>query len=109
MENLKVGINNMKTAEEILKGNEPTCYEDVLLLMQEYADQSKWIDVNINPPKVGEHFTILVCGSYTRDCPQRATEVHYYKRGKFIEFKNMDGSRTKNVTHWQTMPAPPQS
>lgn len=66
-----------------------------------------WIDVNDQLPKERDYFSILVYGSYTRDCPQRPTEVHYYWRGKNIEFRNMDGSRTKNVTHWMPLPKKP--
>lgn len=64
-----------------------------------------WIDLKDELPT--NQFTILVWGSYTRDCPQKATEVHFYRKGKNIEFRNMDGSRTKNVTHWMPMPTGP--
>lgn len=87
------------------------CYQPIEEVKEEeqgVKEVQGWISVKDRLPKIGEHYTILVFGSYTRDCPQRVTQVHYYKRGKFIDYRNMDGSRTKNVTHWMPLPHPPK-
>lgn len=66
----------------------------------------KWIDINDQLPT--NEYTVLIWGCYTRDCPHRVREAHYYKRGKNYEFRSMDGIKSKFVTHWAKMPDGPE-
>ena len=73
-------------------------------------EDDKWIpigEIDLLPKKACH---ILVWGSYTRDCPLRSMECIFYPKNnpKYNEFRNMDGSRTKNITHYQPLPSAPK-
>lgn len=54
----------MKTAEEMLKEQEPSCYPDIIILMEEYAEQfkPKWIPVNKFPLQDGMYLQAIRYG-----------------------------------------------
>lgn len=80
---------------------------ETLYAAYQLAEGEKWISVNEYLPEKSGWY--LVYGSYTRDCPQKTMEAIFHKKNnpKYSYFTSNDGIKTKNVTHWQSLPPPP--
>lgn len=102
-----------KTAKEILQGfanrqkEVHLTYDVVLQAMEEYANQSKWIDVKEQLPEKSIDCNCVMKNGNVVTCSFDANTKHFnrYKN-------NIDGDRCKNyiytaVTHWQPLPTAP--
>jgi hypothetical protein len=95
----------MKTAEEILKERGvPTCDEDVIDLMHEFANQSKWIAVDEAFPETNSTVLVVANGG-------SVFIMYYGLSNKGIDDWYHGNSTVRPYmipTHWQPLPIPPQ-
>jgi len=79
-------------------------HSDAIKMMEEYANQDKWISVNDRLPENADG--ILLYGDLTVG--------HFYETGTFsptfkiFECHAVDGYEGK-ITHWQPLPEPPKT
>lgn len=107
----------MKTKEEILENrrnspkfstNQQFSKDQIILAMEEYADQfkTKWVSVEERLPEEGKNVIVFygkyVSAGYIRN-------VQYYKRPEKADKWQIEGRTSSSVTHWMPMPEPPNT
>lgn len=73
---------------------------------QARAAQSGWISVEDRLPEIGAR--VLLCGKYENQAIIAYCATGYFDSITYREHWGADISGTAEVTHWQTLPEPPE-
>lgn len=71
-----------------------------------HAEKSKWISVEDRMPEIGA--MVLLCGKYENEVIIAYCATGYFDGITYREHWGADINGTAEVTHWQTLPKPPE-
>lgn len=71
-----------------------------------HAEKSKWISVEDRMPEIGA--MVLLCGKYENEVIIAYCATGYFDGITYREHWGADINGTAEVTHWQTLPEPPE-
>ena len=71
-----------------------------------HAEKSKWISVEDRLPEIGAR--VLLCGKYENQAIIAYCATGYFDGITYREHWGADINGTAEVTHWQTLPEPPE-
>nr|DAX74076.1 MAG TPA: Protein of unknown function (DUF551) [Caudoviricetes sp.] len=70
------------------------------------AEKSEWISVEDSMPEIGA--MVLLCGKYENEVIIAYCATGYFDGITYREHWGADINGTAEVTHWQTLPEPPE-
>ena len=71
-----------------------------------HTEKSKWISVEDSMPEIGA--MVLLCGKYENEVIIAYCATGYFDGITYREHWGADINGTAEVTHWQTLPEPPE-
>ena len=71
-----------------------------------HTAQAEWISVEDRMPEIGAR--VLLCGEYENQAISAYCAIGYFDSITYREHWGADISGVAEVTHWQTLPEPPE-